>query len=234
VQTLWHVWGVNVRNLYGITEGGYALCQTGRYPRPGDAGPPIFPQEVRLGEDGEVLLHGKAVFRGYWQNDSATALAVVDGWLHTGDIAEKDASGNYRIVDRKKDIMITSGGKNIAPSEIENLLKSSPYVSEAILVGDGRMFVSALVEIDYSTVSDWARAHGVLYTSFSSLVTHSQVIGLIAQEIASEVKRQHLCRMFQSLIEEMYTDELAVALSVNRGVEPAVSQDLVHASLRRS
>jgi long-chain acyl-CoA synthetase len=195
VQGMWQVWGVNVRNLYGITEGGYVLCQVGRFPRPGDAGRPIFPQEVRLGPDGEVLLRGKTVFRGYWQNEAATRQTIVDGWLHTGDIAEIDANGNYRIVDRKKDILITSGGKNIAPSEIENLLKSSPYISEAMLVGEGRKFVSALIEIDFSTVSEWARAHGVLYTGFTSLAMHPEVIRLISNEI--EAANEQLARVEQ-------------------------------------
>src|SRR5439155_1730474 len=116
VQALWEIWGVNVRNLYGITEGGYALCQTGRFPKPGDVGRPIFPQEPRCGADREILLQGKTVFRGYWQNEAATRAAVVDGFLQTGDVVEVDSNGDYRIVDRKKDIMITSGGKNIAPT----------------------------------------------------------------------------------------------------------------------
>jgi long-chain acyl-CoA synthetase len=239
VQAQWEIWGVNIRNLYGITEGGYALCQTGKFPRPGDAGRPIYPQELRLGPDGEVLLHGKSVFRGYWQNEAATRTVTPDGWLQTGDVAELDASGNYRIVDRKKDIMITSGGKNIAPSDAENMLKSSIYISEAMLVAEGRKFVSALIEIDFASVSEWARANGVLYTSFNSLAAHPRVVQLISHEIDAvntqlarveqvkrfriipkeldpeegdttptrKVKRQHLHKMFESLIEEMYADE---------------------------
>jgi long-chain acyl-CoA synthetase len=255
IQALWQIWGVNVRNLYGITEGGYALCQTGAFPRPGDAGHPIFPQEVRRGPDGELLLSGKTVFRGYWQNDAATRTAVLNGWLQTGDIVEPDASGRFRIVDRKKDIMITSGGKNIAPSEIENLLKSSLYISEAMLVAEGRRFVGALIEIDFSTVSEWARARGVLYTSFNSLATNPRVVALISHEIETvnaqlarveqvkkfriipkelepeegdttptrKVKRQHLQRMFESLIEDMYADEPAIPLSPKAA--PATSFD---------
>ena len=257
VQALWEIWGVNVRNLYGITEGGYALCQTGRFPKPGDVGRPIFPQEPRCGADREILLQGKTVFRGYWQNEAATRAAVVDGFLQTGDVVEVDSNGDYRIVDRKKDIMITSGGKNIAPSEIENLLKSSIYISEAMLVCEGRKFASALIEIDFSTVSEWARAHGVLYTSFNSLATHPRVVALIAHEIelanaqlarveqvkkfriipkeldpeegdttpTRKVKRKHLYKMFESLIEDMYADEpdLAGGLSL-RQREPATSQ----------
>jgi long-chain acyl-CoA synthetase len=130
-------------------------------------------------------VRGPGLFRGYWRNEDGTRAAVQDGWLHTGDIAEANAAGQYRIVDRKKDIMITSGGKNIAPSEIENLLKSSPYVSEAVLIGDGRKFICALIEIDFGSVSEWARQNKVIYTSFASLACHDRVVDLVAREIES-------------------------------------------------
>ena len=102
-------------------------------------------------------MRGPGLFRGYWKNEQGTKAILIDGWLHTGDVVETNDANEWRIVDRKKDIMITSGGKNIAPSEIETLLKSSPYISEAALIGDGRKFVSALIEIDFGTVSEWAR-----------------------------------------------------------------------------
>jgi long-chain acyl-CoA synthetase len=183
VQGVWQCWGVNLRNLYGITEHTLVLCQTGDFPEPGDAGVPLYPKEVRLGPDGEILVRGPGMFAGYWRNEEATRQAVQDGWLHTGDVAELMANGHFRIVDRKKDIMVTAGGKNIAPSEIENLLKSSAYISEAILFADGRRFPSALIEIDFDTVSDWARQNGVVYTSFTSLAQHPRVVKLIAGEI---------------------------------------------------
>ena len=106
------------------------------------------------------------------RTSKAPRTILIDGWLHTGDVVETNDANEWRIVDRKKDIMITSGGKNIAPSEIENLLKSSPYISEAALIGDGRKFVSALIEIDFGTVSEWARRNGVVYTGFTSLASH--------------------------------------------------------------
>ena len=182
IQELWEIWGVNVRNLYGITEGSYVLCQRDAFPAPSVGGVPIHPREVALGADGELLVRGPGLFRGYWRNDEGTRAAVIDGWLHTGDVAEA-SGGEWRIVDRKKDIMITSGGKNIAPSEIENLLKSSPYISEAALIGDGRKFVTALIEIDFGTVSEWARQNRVVYTGFTSLTCHEKVVELIAREI---------------------------------------------------
>ena len=185
IQEMWQVWGVNVRNLYGITEGGYVLCQGPAFPSPEKGGLPIQPRQVRRADDGELLVRGPGLFRGYWKNEQGTAAMLIDGWLHTGDLVETNAANEWRIVDRKKDIMITSGGKNIAPSEIENLLKSSPYISEAALIGDGRKFVSALIEIDFGTVSQWARHNNVVYTGFTSLASHEQVVRLIESEIAA-------------------------------------------------
>jgi long-chain acyl-CoA synthetase len=209
IQELWEVWGVNVRNLYGITEGSYVLCQSGAFPPPRAGGVPIYPREVGLGADGELLVRGPGLFRGYWKNDEGTRAAVVDGWLHTGDVAEASV-GEWRIVDRKKDIMITSGGKNIAPSEIENLLKSSPYISEAALIGDGRKFVSALIEIDFGSVSEWARQNKVIYSSFTSLTCDEKVVGLIAREIDAvndKLARVEQVKKFRILPKELDPEE---------------------------
>ncbi|RWI57111.1 MAG: long-chain fatty acid--CoA ligase [Mesorhizobium sp.] len=183
VHEQWQMWGVNVRNLYGITEGGYVLCQADRFPSPAKGGSPIPPREVMLARDGELLVRGPGLFCGYWDNEAATKAALKDGWLCTGDIAAADSPTEFRIVDRKKDIMITSGGKNIAPSEIENLIKGSPYISEVVLIGDGLKFVSALIEIDFGTVSEWARQNKLIYTSFTSLVETPEVVSLIQREI---------------------------------------------------
>ena len=195
VQAIWQVWGVNLRNLYGITEHTLVLCQTEPFQEPGDAGVPLYPKEVTLGPDGEILVRGPGMFAGYWRNEQATEDAIHDGWFHTGDIAEKMANGHFRIIDRKKDIMVTSGGKNISPSEIENLLKASPYISEAVLFADRRKFPSALIEIDFDTVSDWARQRGIAYAGFNSLAQHPRVIGLIGAEI--EKSNEQLARVEQ-------------------------------------
>ena len=183
VQAIWQIWGVNLRNLYGITEHTLVLCQSDPFQEPGDAGVPLYPKEVRLAPDGEILVRGPGMFCGYWKNEEATKLAIQDGWLHTGDVAQIMENGHFRIVDRKKDIMVTSGGKNIAPSEIENLFKGSPYISEVVLFADGRKFPSALIEIDFDTVADWARQHDIVYTGFTSLAQHARVTELIGKEI---------------------------------------------------
>lgn len=145
---------------------------------------------MRLAPDGELLYRGPAVFKGYWNDSAATAEAFdEDGWFHSGDMGEFTAEGNLRLVDRKKDIVITAGGKNLTPSYIESLVKESPYVSECILIAEGRKYPTALIEINFDTVSEWAREHGIPYTGFTSLATHPAVHKLIAQAVESANRR---------------------------------------------
>jgi long-chain acyl-CoA synthetase len=210
IQEQWEIWGVNVRNLYGITEGSYVLCQRDAFPAPSRGGFALFPREIRLGHDGELMVRGPGLFRGYWKNPEGTRATMVDGWLATGDIAEANGADEWRIVDRKKDIMITSGGKNIAPSEIENLLKSSPYISEAALIGDGRKFVTALIEIDFACVSEWARQNRIVYTSFTSLTEAEEVVTLIAREVDAvndRLARVEQVKKFRILPKELDPEE---------------------------
>src|SRR5690606_34169385 len=110
---------------------------------------------VRLGEQNEVLVRGGLVFKGYYKNEAATRETIRDGWLHTGDVGEW-VDGSLRIVDRLKDIMITAGGKNLSPSEIESTIKASPYIKECIVIAERRRYVSALIQIDFDTVAKWA------------------------------------------------------------------------------
>lgn len=210
VQALWQYWGVNLRNLYGITEHTLVLCQSNPFQEPGDAGVALYPKEVVLGDDGEILVRGPGMFAGYWKNETATKDAIQDGWLHTGDVAMKMPNGHFRIIDRKKDIMVTAGGKNIAPSEIENQLKSSSYISEAVLFADARKFPSALIEVDFDTVADWARQHSVVYTSFTSLSQHPRVIELIGREIEqvnAQLARVEQVKKFRILPKELDPEE---------------------------
>ena len=210
IQSLWQVWGVNLRNLYGITEHTLVLCQSERFPEPGDVGVPLYPKEVQLAPDGEILVRGPGMFAGYWKNEAATNEVVRDGWFSTGDVAELMENGRFRIVDRKKDIMVTAGGKNIAPSEIENLLKASPFISEAILFADARKFPSILIEIDFDTVSDWARNNGIVYTGFTSLARHPRVVELISREIDkvnSQLARVEQVKRFRIIPKELDPEE---------------------------
>ncbi len=149
---------------------------------------------------GELLIKGDMVFAGYYKNPEATAQSLQDGWLHTGDVVRVQG-GQLRIVDRLKDIMITAGGKNLTPSEIENTMKASPFIKECIVVAEGRKFVGALVQIDYETVGQWAQARRIPFTHFRSLAEMAEVRALIDAEIAqgnarlaqvSHVRRFHL------------------------------------------
>jgi len=182
---LWHMYGVNVVEIYGQTEeaGGIISGQRGPFPRPGSVGTPVEGVELRLADDGEVLIRSIDLFECYWRNDEATReVKGADGWLRTGDVGEW-RDGALRLVDRARDFLVTAGGKTISPSFIENALRSSPYIAEAVVFGHGRKYLTAIIEIDFDTVADWARAHDVAYTGFTSLTVHPQIEGLIKAEI---------------------------------------------------
>jgi long-chain acyl-CoA synthetase len=184
IQKIWQVWGVDLINLLGSTEvAGVISSQRPGFPRPGDLGRPTTINEIRLAEDGEMLVSGPGVFSGYWNDREMTRQSIRDGWLYTGEIFEYTEEGNIKMIDRKKDIMVTSGGKNLAPSYIENAIKASPYISEVVVFADGRKFPAALIEIDFNTVADWARRNKVVYTGFTSLASHNGVYELIGEEV---------------------------------------------------
>jgi long-chain acyl-CoA synthetase len=184
-MTLWQIWGVNLVEVYGQTEtaGAFISAQAGPFPKPGNVGTAMRSFEVRLSDAGEILVRGPDLFAGYLGEAAATPVPIDgEGWLHTGDVGEWQG-GNLKIVDRVRDVIVTSGGKTISPSYVENLLRASPYVSEAIVFGHARKYLTALIEIDYEAVADWARSHDVPYTGFTSLAQHREVARLIAAEI---------------------------------------------------
>jgi long-chain acyl-CoA synthetase len=184
-MTVWHMLGVNVCEMYGQTEtaGGIIAGQRGPFPRPGDVGTVPEGFEVRLADDGEILVRSRDLFEGYWNSPETTqAVLGADGWMHTGDVGEW-RDGGLRLVDRARDFLVTSGGKTVSPSFIESALRASPYLGEAVVFGHARKYLVALVEIDFETVADWARANDVAYTGFTSLAQHPKVVGLIGGEI---------------------------------------------------
>lgn len=178
--------GLTVYEVYGMTEtSGLVNLQRPGAVRLGWAGPPVPGIEQRVADDGELLVRGEMVFSGYLHDPEATARTIGDAdWLHTGDIVERDAAdGSVRIVDRKKSVLITSGGKNITPSLIENALKESPYIEEAILLGDGRHFLAALIQVDLATVGKWAQDRGLAYTHYASLAALPEVRDLVQAHV---------------------------------------------------
>lgn len=214
--------GVTLYQIYGMTESaGVSHLQQPGFVRSGCSGRLIEGLEQRLAPDGELLIRGPAVFKGYLFDRAATAEALRDGWLHTGDIVEMQDNGEIRIADRKKDIIITSGGKNITPSLIENALKDSLYIREAILLGDGRHFLSALVQIEYDTVGKWAQDRNLPYTTYKSLAGHPEVFILIEAEVArvnARFARVENIRKFVILDKQLDHDdgELTATMKVRR------------------
>ena len=173
--SLWQMWGVNLLESYGGTEFGNGSAQYKAFSKPGNAGPPMPRVEYKLSAEGELLLKSPGVFAGYYKNPEATEEYLEGGWAHTGDLVLVTDDGDIKICDRIKDLIKTAGGKGISPSEVESVLKASPYIGEAIAIGHGRKYVTALIEIDFDTVSEWARHEGVIYTSYSNLADSPKV-----------------------------------------------------------
>jgi len=208
VAMLWQTWGVNLCEAYGQTETGGALVtgQRGPYPRPGDVGTGAPNIEIELDADGEVLVSAREFFGGYWRDPDATRALYRDGKLLTGDVGEWTAARALKLVDRKKDIVITAGGTNVSPSRVENLLRASPYISEAAVFGEGRRYLVALLEVDGETVGEWAREHGVVHTGYGSLVAHADVQALIDAEVGranDDLTRVEQVKAFRLLPREL-------------------------------
>jgi long-chain acyl-CoA synthetase len=183
-------WGIPLRDMFGMTETGGIGAQAGKWPAPDAAIKAMSSCDVRLGEDGELCLRSPGNIIAYWNDEGASnALFDPQGYVRSGDIAAVFENGAFRIVDRKKDILITSGGKNIAPAAVENALRCSPYISEVIVFGDQRKYITALIEIDFDNVAQWARQHHIPYTGYTSLSQNEKVVELIAREIDALIRR---------------------------------------------
>ena len=215
--------GVPIFEGYGMTENtGYATGNDYDNIQLGTVGVPNKGCELKLAEDGEILIKHGGVFKGYFKNEEATKETIdKDGWLHTGDVGEM--KGRFiKIVDRKKDIIITSGGKNVSPSEIENALKVSPYIKDAIVVGDKRKFLAALVSIEFDTVSNWALRKEITHTTYRDLSEKEQVRELIGKEIirANKTTSTLEIRKFEMIPKELDHEEgeLTATQKIKRNV----------------
>ena len=201
--------GLPMHELYGMTEN-TAIATTNRPGRVklGTVGEPHAGIELRIDEaTGEILTRHPGTFAGYWKNPEATAKAVdADGWLHTGDVGEWVDGAYVKITDRMKDIIITAGGKNVSPSELENALKASPYIKEAIVIGDARPYLTALIGIELDTVGHWAQTRKLPYTTYRDLGEKKEVRALV-QSIVDEVNNR-FARVEQVKKFSMLTKEL--------------------------
>jgi len=227
--------GIDMREVYGQTENcGLATAMPADRIKLGTVGVARPDTEVRVSAQGEILLRGPHVFLGYYKNPQKTAETVVDGWLHTGDVGLVDAQGFVTITDRMKDIIITAGGKNITPSEIENQLKFSPYISDAVVIGDRRKFLSCLVMIDHETVAQFAQERNVPFTNFASLCRAKEVQDLIWGEIErvnGRLARVETIKKF-CLIEQILTaedEELTPTMKLKRAFVNRKYKDTIDA-----
>lgn len=213
--------GVDMREVYGQTENcGLATGMPDRI-KLGTVGITAPRTESKISPEGEILLKGPHIFLGYLNQPEKTAETLRDGWLHTGDVGYVDNEGYLKITDRMKDIIITAGGKNITPSEIENQLKFSPYISDAVVIGDKRKFLSCLIMIDYDNVAKHAQDNDVPFTDFASLCRAREVNDLIWSEIErvnQNFARVETIKKFR-LIEQQLTaedDEVTPTMKLKR------------------
>ena len=182
-----HACGIQILEGYGLTEN----CAAATINRPdrfkfGTVGRPLDGVDLKIAPDGEILMRGRNLLTGYHKDPEATAQAMEDGWFHTGDIGEIDADGFLRITDRKKDIIVTAGGKNVAPQNIENHLKSSPFLSQVLVYGDRRKFLSALLTLDEEAVKQWADEHALTFNTTAELTQNASIYKLIESVIAEK------------------------------------------------
>ncbi|MBF0106118.1 MAG: long-chain fatty acid--CoA ligase [Deltaproteobacteria bacterium] len=194
VASFFKAFGVDVLEGYGLTET-TAAVSVNRFNEMkfGTVGKPIEGAEFKIAGDGEILVRGKMVFKGYYKNQQATDEAIdADGWFHTGDIGEFDEEGFLKITDRKKDIIVTAAGKNVAPQNIENIMKLDPYISQFVVHGDKRKFLSALVTLDREEIIKYASHHHIPFKQYEDLVNNEKIYELIKTRI--EEKNKQLAR----------------------------------------
>ena len=227
--------GVTILEGYGLTETtAPAAVNRPSSMRIGTVGQPLPGIDVRIADDGEILLRGINLFRGYRGNDTATTESVRDGWFHTGDIGDLDDAGFLRITGRKKEILVTAGGKNVAPAVLEDRLRAHPLVSQCIVVGDGKPFIAALITLDEEMYPGWARNHGLDGVSFAAARTDERVIAEVQKAVDdanTAVSKAESIRKF-AILDSDFTEEsghLTPSLKLKRNVVMRDFEDEVDA-----
>ncbi|MBW1998326.1 MAG: long-chain fatty acid--CoA ligase [Deltaproteobacteria bacterium] len=227
--------GLNLVEGYGQTEGTGVTCvsRVGRT-KFGTVGPPLEGTEVRIAEDGEILVRSPSVFKGYYKNPEATKKTLRDGWLHSGDIGELDEDGYLKITDRKKDIIVTAGGKNITPQYIENKLKFSPYINDAVVIGDRRKYLTCLIILDEDNVVKYAQDNKVQFSTYRDLTSSPEVKKLIQAEVDKvneTLSRVEQIKKFTILPKKLYEEdgEVTPTMKVKRRYVSEVFRDLIEA-----
>jgi len=183
IAEFFHAIGLVILEGYGLTETAPVVaCNTFTKLRFGTVGPVVPGVEARIASDGEILVRGENVMKGYFKKETETAEALAGGWFHTGDIGHLDADGFLVITDRKKDLIVTAGGKNVAPQPIENLLRQSPYIGQAVVVGAGRKFISVLIVPNFEKLRAYARERGIPFIEDKDLCVREEIRSFILAE----------------------------------------------------
>ncbi|MFQ6039049.1 MAG: AMP-dependent synthetase/ligase, partial [Candidatus Aminicenantales bacterium] len=184
IAEFFYAMGLVVLEGYGLTETS-PVISVNPYEKIkfGTVGPPIPGVEVRIAEDGEILARGPNIMKGYYKMEQETRDAIRDGWLYTGDIGHLDEDGYLVITDRKKDIIVTAGGKNVAPQPIENILKTNPYIDNVVVIGDKRKFMSALIVPNFEKLEEYAEFHSIPYEDRESLLKNEQIMRFMEAEV---------------------------------------------------
>jgi len=227
--------GVNLIEGYGQTEGTgvTTIPRIGRV-KFGTGGTPLTGIEVRIADDGEILVKSPGVFKGYFKNPEATAETIENGWLHSGDVGEIDADGYLKITDRKKDIIVTAGGKNITPQYIENKLKASIYINDAVVIGDRRKYLTCLIMIDEDNVVKYAQDHKIQFSTYKDLTRNPEIRKLIRKEVDAvnaTLARVEQVKKFTILPKKLYEEdgEVTPTMKVKRKFVNEAFKDLIEA-----
>ena len=231
--------GVNLIEGYGQTEGTGVTCASriGRV-KFGTVGPPLQGVEVKTAEDGEILVRSPGVFKGYYRNPEATKETIRDGWLYSGDVGELDEDGYLKITDRKKDIIVTAGGKNITPQYIENKLKASSYINDAVVIGDNRRFITSLIMIDEDNVVKYAQDNKIQFSTYKDLTQSPEIIKLIQGEVNKvneTLSRVEQVKKFTMLPKKLYEEdgEVTPTMKVKRKYVNEAFSDLIEGMYKR-
>lgn len=231
--------GVNLIEGYGQTEGsGVTTASRVGKVKFGMVGPPLPGVEVKIAEDGEILVKSPGVFKGYFRSPEATAETIKDGWLYSGDVGELDEDGYLRITDRKKDIIVTAGGKNITPQYIENKLKASLFINDAVVIGDRRKFLTSLIMIDEDNVVKYAQDNKIQFSTYRDLTQSDEIIKLIQGEmnqVNDTLARVEQVKKFTILPKKLYEEdgEVTPTMKVKRKYVNEAFGDLIEAMYGR-
>jgi len=217
--------GIPVYEGYGLTETSAAITvNTTTEQRIGSVGKPLNGHAAKIADDGELLVKGPVVFGGYWHNDKATAESIVDGWFHTGDLGSIDQDGFVSITGRKKEIIVTAGGKNVAPAVLEDALRANALISQCLVVGDGKPFIGALITLDPEALPGWKERHSIAENiAFEDLKKNPDLIAEVDRAVADANKKVSKAEQIKkySVLEVDFTaetGELTPTMKLKRNV----------------